>query len=168
MDPRRLGRFGSVLREATRRHPRLWTGVLSVATVAITVMVLFIAADLSGLPGLRARDPNRAPSSVATGLEPLNMTRAQTADVHHDLHVIARVCGPGSRDRSRLVADPASTILRFARRWPDARFPIHDEVGTSVSLLMVTREALKSCAPRWSRAANLELPTQYRSPVAVR
>lgn len=57
----------------------------------------------------------------------------------------------------------ADLIRSFARRHPEAAFPVDDERGTTLSLLLVTRQALAACAPTLAAAVDAELPTEYRN-----
>jgi hypothetical protein len=84
--------------------------------------------------------------------------------VHHTLHALNQTCQPHTKHRLRRATREGRTILRFAKRYPAARFPIHDETGTAVELLMVTREALRTCAPTLVPTINTELPRRFQDP----
>ncbi len=60
-----------------------------------------------------------------------------------------------------VIASDVDIIIAFSARYPVGRFPIDDETATASSLLLVTLEAGKDCAPAeadWLAAARLELP----------
>ncbi|MFF4728744.1 hypothetical protein ACFY3M_25990 [Streptomyces mirabilis] len=50
----------------------------------------------------------------------------------------------------------------LSRRYPDARFPIDDETGTTLSLLLVTRQSMRDCAPALAVHVDRALPSDYR------
>lgn len=109
---------------------------------------------------------DRAPSVVApqpTGTVSGGVVR----QIHRALHVLARNCPSGERpprtDHPGRVGVAVDTILRFARNHPDARFAIDDENGTTLELLVVTREQLGSCAPSQVGRVARALPPPYRT-----
>lgn len=84
--------------------------------------------------------------------------------VHAVLHGIEEACS-GSRVGPRVSASleaNANTIVRFARKYPQVRFPIDDESGRALSLLLVAREALLPCAPLAAARVDRALPQKYR------
>lgn len=85
--------------------------------------------------------------------------------LHNALHDIGTRCktGAGTSAQRQLTQD-VDIILAFARRHPDARFPIDDETARSLSVLIAVREDLRGCAPRLSAQVNRGLPPQYRAP----
>lgn len=54
-------------------------------------------------------------------------------------------------------------MLDFARRYPSVSFPIDDETGTTVSLLAVVRDEVRTCAPSLAGAVDAALPKPYRT-----
>jgi hypothetical protein len=92
-------------------------------------------------------------------------TAAEVARVHAILHRLDRTCArsrglPAARKQLDRDVD---TILAFTVAYPEARFPIDDESGTALSLLLVTREATRRCAPDASRRFDDALPEQFRT-----
>lgn len=69
--------------------------------------------------------------------------------VHDALHDIGKRCRSGRIDRQQRAkaAADVDAILTFARRYPVGRFQIDDETSTAPGLLLVTRQALRSCDP---------------------
>ena len=149
-------------------------GIVSIAVfTALGVRVVTATAPGSAAPGVVTS--GLAPSAGAsTSTERLDRRTAQP--VHDALHDIAARCPtetgptPGTIRAGDLTADDlrrltqdAALIVAFARRHPHAQFPIDDEQGTTLSLLMVTREALAPCAPAAAASADELLPAEYRT-----
>lgn len=125
-----------------------------------------------GVVGLVVTDPPapRNPAIITNGSATPAAPGLQTAApqdaarrVHDSVHALGRICKPGATNLTPRVRPHVETVLNFARRYPDASFPIHDETGTAVSLLLVTREGLRTCAPPLVDSVNQALPPQYRS-----
>ncbi|MFM9877671.1 MAG: hypothetical protein ACKVOG_07460 [Rhodoglobus sp.] len=91
-----------------------------------------------------------APQDMWVGASDYGPTStASTADVqviHSALHNIGAQCLETNPNLSTISAD-VDLILAFAHRYPVGRFPIDDETATASSLLLITREAVKNCAP---------------------
>ena len=66
--------------------------------------------------------------------------------IHDALHDIGAQCLEATPDLDIIAAD-VGLIIAFSARYPVGRFPIDDETATASSLLLVTREAVKDCAP---------------------
>ena len=82
--------------------------------------------------------------------------------VHQALHTLGKVCTEDADPVQATAVGPAvDVILRFARRNPDVRFPIHDEVGTTPSLLFVARDSVRQCAPRFIGRIERLIPLEY-------
>ena len=83
--------------------------------------------------------------------------------VHQALHTLGKVCtGDADPTQATAVGPAVDVILRFARRNPDVRFPIHDEVGTVPSLLFVARDSVRQCAPQFIGRIDRLIPAEYR------
>ena len=83
-------------------------------------------------------------------------------DIHSRLHRLPRICG---RDvRPAAVGRTARMFLRYRRRYPPDRFRLRvdDEGGTTFSALLVVRDRLRRCSPRWTRAIDATLPVRLR------
>lgn len=89
---------------------------------------------------------------------------AEVQQVHDALHDFASWCTAqiGARGRRQLDRD-VDVILAFARRNPDVRFPIDDETGSTLSLLLVARHALRTCHPAAAARVEQVLPRDVRS-----
>ena len=79
--------------------------------------------------------------------------------MHLALHDIGDKCAPefDTGVRRRLSAE-TDVILDFARRYPVARFRIHDETGSALSLLLVARNELRECSPADAVRVDRALP----------
>ncbi len=122
--------------------------------VAAAVLIAVLGPHYSGGPAGTAA----APSSTAT---PLMLSAAEVQGVHDVLHDIDARCQPRRPGGNALERD-AEMILGFAQRYPDARFPIDDETGRTLSLLLTARRGLQVCAPAAAARIDRALPPNYR------
>lgn len=132
---------------------RRWLRALS-AVAALTLVALALLT--AGLVVERSRSTASARAADPSGEE--------VRRVHAVLHEIEQSCSGGpadSRAGERLEAN-ADVLVRFARKYPRARFPIDDESGRALSLLLVAREALLPCAPAAAARVDEALPEEYR------
>ena len=138
---------------------RRWTTTILVAVGAGLVLVALLTWAAMSPPA----DIRDAAGSLPPSPEPLSSAPAAEIQAAHDaLHHIGTECAaPG--DSGPDVASDVTTITEFATRYPVGRFPIDDESGTSVSLLLVTRQALEDCAPAEAARVNALLPSELRS-----
>jgi hypothetical protein len=67
-----------------------------------------------------------------------------------------------TRSASRLVLRALRAIKRFVADHPNARFPIDDETGSTLSLLFVFRDELLTCAPSLVEGIASLIPGRYR------
>ena len=87
--------------------------------------------------------------------------------VHRALHMLDRVCRPsGGTDQASRARRSVSVILDFARRFPNVSFPVHDETGTTLSLLFVARDEVQDCAPALAGRVERLIPPEYLTPTA--
>lgn len=124
-----------------------------------------LALVLVGVVGSASRDqPVTAQPSQNLTLPRPNETAppAQVAEIHRALHTLGRVCRPGAdTDQTSRAQQPVAVILDFARRHPNVSFPIHDETGTTLSLLFVARDSVRSCAPSLMARIERLIPSEY-------
>jgi len=84
--------------------------------------------------------------------------------VHRALHDIGEKCSASAEDVKRPdVGSSVRVILGFARKYPEGRFPIDDETGSALSLLLVTKDELDTCSPRHAARVARELPPDLRN-----
>lgn len=96
--------------------------------------------------------------------EPLSSApAAEVRVVHEALHTLGERCAVEDGEPPDVAAEVVA-ILRFADLYPEGRFAIDDEDGTPLSLLLVTRAALDTCAPEAAVRVNEVLPPEFRSP----
>lgn len=137
--------------------------VAAVAAALTVVAAVLIAAlgprDSAGQPSSALAPNSRAAAVVVTA--------SDVQRVHEALHDIDARCSLGRPGGGDLEHD-AGVILDFAQRYPDARFPIDDETGRTLSLLMTAREGLDGCAPAVAARIDAALPPQYRRRPATR
>ena len=92
---------------------------------------------------------------------PALLSVAEVRDVHDALHDIDNRCRPGRSGGYALEHD-ADVILAFAQRYPDATFPIDDETGRTLSLLLTARQGLQVCTGATAARIDRALPMSYR------
>ena len=142
--------------------PRREPAVVVAALLLVGVILAVVAVVTAGREPPRATGDAPQPTPVQTANKTLAQVEVQP--VHDALHDIAARCRPGAAaDDPRRVAQDAAVIMSFARRYPQAEFPIDDERGTTLSLLLVARQALTDCAPAVAAAVDDQLPTEYQS-----
>lgn len=126
----------------TDRKPSRWPLLLAIVAPPLTIGVL---GWLTFAPTGDTR-----PRDVAVGESPTeppsNASKAEIDKVHAALHSIGAECRTETPDGNRISSDVGS-ILSFAERFPVGRFSIDDETADGYSLLLVTKFAVKQCAP---------------------
>lgn len=93
---------------------------------------------------------------------------AAVKPVHRALHTLGRVCRPGAvTDPASRARRPVAVILDFARQFPNVSFPVHDETGTTLSLLFVARNEVQSCAPALTARVERLIPPEFLAPSSI-
>ena len=136
-------------------------GSLGLVTLA-AVLVAIVGRDSPDQPmSTPSRQnvtiPRPAQTAPAGAVEP----------VHRALHTLGRVCrAGGGSDKASEARRPVTLILDFARRFPNVSFPVHDETGTTLSLLFVARDEVQDCAPALTAQVERLIPPEYLTPTA--
>lgn len=147
------------------------TGLLvligSVAVVVL-VLILIVGADRDS-----PAPPVTTPSSQNVAIPRPEETAPADAvrPVHRALHNLGRVCrrgGDTDTDQASRARRPVNVILAFARRFPNVSFPVHDETGTTLSLLFVARDEVQDCAPALTAQVERLIPAEYLAPTTPR
>ncbi len=126
-------------------------------------IVLAVSLALLGPPG---RGGNSAAPAVPTATASYTTPPAvEVKQIHDTLDDIAARCTPNADpDAQRHLDQDVDVILAFAGRHPNAEFPMDDETGHTLSLLLATRDDLSHCAPAAAARVNAALPAQFRQP----
>lgn len=144
-----------------RRHPAaavlLALGVIAAAGAAL-VSLFYVPSD--GSP----------PSTPGAGVSPYTLPtptqhppRARVDSVHRALHALGRACQTPVQQRDpRTVRRPLDLIEAFAMDFPAGGFRVDDEPGTTLSLLFVVWDELKSCDPSLAPEVEKLIPSDYR------
>lgn len=127
------------------------------AAAALLVVGVVLVAILSPRTG---EDPAPTAASGPTAA-PVLLPAAEVQDVHDALHDIDSRCQPGRVGGNEVDRD-ADVILGFAQRYPDAIFPVDDETGRTLSLLLTARQGLQICADATADRIDRALPPRYR------
>ena len=139
---------------------------------AVTVLIALVAAGAAGtslaITAMRG-DATDQPRLVAPGTTYRLPTpteavpNTQVRPVHQALHALDRTCRrPVSGRQGQQLRSTLQPLLRFARQHPNAGFSIDDETGTTMSLLIVIRAELISCAPQYLPRVEALLPEEFR------
>lgn len=132
--------------------------------VVLLVLVLVVGVDRDS-----PDQPVTTPSSQNVTIPRPEETAPAGAvkPVHRALHSLGRVCRRGGgTDRASRARRPVTVILDFARRFPNVSFPVHDETGTTLSLLFVARDEVQDCAPALTVQVERLIPAEYLAPTA--
>ena len=148
----------------SRRGPGLLLPTVA-AAVVLALTGAAVVALRDGAGGGSQSPATAAPSPTAAAVTP---PAAQVRPVHEALHDIDSRCRAKSGDveQTALTRD-VDTIIDFSRRYPDARFPIDDETGRTLSLLLVTRQSLRDCVPALAARVDGVLPSDLRDRAAM-
>lgn len=142
-------------RRTSRREAVVLT-IAAVATVGFGTAALLAPNDISD---------NSRSATATPSVPPIRPPADQVRPVHDALHDIDARCdrkAAASSDQGPLQRD-ADRVVAFSRRYPNARFPIDDESGTTLSLLLVTRQGLRICAPEAAATVDQALPAEFRA-----
>ena len=135
--------------------------------LALVSLVLMVVATV----GRNSADqPGTAqpPQNVTIPRPEETAPTAAVKPVHRALHTLGRVCRPGAvTDQVSRARRPVAVILDFARRYPNVSFPVHDETGTTLSLLFVARSEVQSCAPALTARVERLIPPEFLSPSSI-
>ena len=132
-----------------RTKAPLWPLILALAVPPVVFGILLSVVTSGSEPeDLWVGATEYGPTSTAPA--------AEVQAVHNALHDIGEECLTPAPDMSTISAD-VGLITAFARQYPVGRFPIDDETATAFSLLIVTREAVKECAPESLDAIDAQL-----------
>ncbi|WP_033309277.1 hypothetical protein RFN58_35595 [Streptomyces iakyrus] len=135
------------------------------ATVVLALATSAVVALRGGSGGGTGSTATTEPSATASFVTPPS---AQVRPVHEALHDIDTRCRAKDKSASQTsLTRDVDTIIEFSRRYPDARFPIDDETGTTLSLLLVTSQSMRTCAPALVTRVDGALPPDFRDPAAT-
>lgn len=146
-----------------QRRVALWRALvpLAVSALAFGMGVLVLATFLRSVD-----QPRGAPSATASRPDPEPVSNAPAVEitrVHNALHRIGAQCREAPvAGRQARIDRAVEEVLSFVRRYPEGRFPIDDETGTPLSLLLVVRDELRGCAPDSAARVNRALPPRFR------
>ncbi|MEO5315391.1 hypothetical protein PV772_14930 [Pseudarthrobacter sp. CC12] len=144
-------------------RPVALAGIIVLCLPALILGALLTGMLLAG-PRPASTGPNPGITEPATGSP---VPSAEVDRVHDALHELASQCQAGIDETTRQKLDQdVEMMVEFSRRYPDARFPIDDETGGPVGLLLVARNALERCAPESAAKADSALPPEFRRPAA--
>lgn len=139
--------------------------VLVVAVISALALATVLALVLWPQP--HSPQGTEAPAVIVSSPPAPSYTDVPTDEVvqvHTALHGLGEACSVETPSRSlETVERHLSTLLAFARRYPDGAFEIDDEDATSLSLLLVLQDELRSCAPSQIPRVQALLPHRFRA-----
>ena len=143
------------------RHP------MAAVIVLLGALAVFTAAGAELLSGFRSPSkPARGEAAVAPyTLPPPTQRPAQQRvnGAHKALHDLGRACEIPMLDREpKLTRKPLDAIEEFANDYPGGGFAMDDEQGSTLALLVVVWNELKSCDPSYVPEVEKLIPVQYR------
>lgn len=124
-----------------------------------TLLAAGLAVLLAACGGARTAAPAKSPRPVP---------EATQATVHRALHRLDGLCRRPGRSTAALRS-VTTTALELDRRYPAARgysLQVDDEQATSLSVLLVVRQALRTCAPAQAARIDAVLPRRIRGALA--
>ena len=137
-----------------------------IGSVPVVLLVLVLVA------GVHRDSPDqpvttRSSQNVAIPRPEETAPAAAVNPVHRAPHILGRVCRPGGdTDRTSRARGPVNVMLACARQFPNVSFPVHDETGTTLSLLFVARDEVRDCAPALTAQVERLIPAEYLAPTA--
>lgn len=134
---------------------------LAVVIAAAIGMVRVLEATLTG-SGTSTGDTLATPGRVRLPQTTESLDRQQAEPVHRALHALGSACRRDPAGRRQGVLRALDVITTFVARHPAARFPVDDESGTTLALLFVVRDELRTCAPTLVSDINRLIPAEYR------
>ena len=153
--------------EDTGRSARRGPGLLLWAVAATVAGALAVAGVVAVRDRSGGSSGSAATATASAAAPAVTPPAARVRPVHEALHDIDATCRAtvkGESGKQASLARDADTVITFSRRYPNARFPIDDETGTTLSLLLVTRQGLRDCAPALAARVDRALPPDFRDP----
>ena len=155
--------------EGDRGHRR---PALLIVALGALVLAAVALAGLALWPPSREAQSSSAPARLhrpppTASFSPVPVPEIEA--VHGALHGLGTACAEAptpAGDAHARIDRHVAVLLEFARRYPQARFPIDDESGTSLSLLLVVRQELEDCDPVHLPEVERLLPPRFRAPTA--
>lgn len=133
-------------------------GVLGI--LAVSVLALYSRATTDAAPP-PSPDAQVAPATLPSPTQHPPRGRVETA--HQALHALGRGCEtPLAQRKPRAVSEPLKVIETFATDFPGGGFTVDDESGTTLALLLVVWNQLKTCEPSLVPQIERLIPAQYR------
>ena len=141
------------------------TALIVLAGALAVVSLVLVLAAVVGQNSTDQPGTTQSPQNVTLPRPEETAPAAAVMPIHRALHTLGRVCRPGAvTDQASRARRPVAVILHFARRYPSVSFPVHDETGTTLSLLFVARNEVQSCAPALTARVERLIPPEFLTP----
>ncbi len=139
---------------------RSWLPVLAATVGGVLAFAAALAASSTLFKPSADGSNSASPTATASYSTP---PAAEVKRIRDTLNDIAARCNPHTTvaDRRHLDRD-VDVVLAVARRYPNAEFPVEDETGHTLSLLLAIRDDLRQCAPSAAARVNDGLPSRFR------
>lgn len=152
------------------RHLVIWPARHPMAAVVVLLGVIAVFTAAGARLLTRPESPSiPAPTSEAAVAPDTLPTPTQqppqrrVSNAHQALHELGRACETPTLQRTpKHIRKPLDIIEQFATDYPDGGFTIDGEQGSTLALIVVVREELKSCDPSYVPDIEKLIPVQYR------
>ena len=144
------------------RHP-VATVLLALGVVA-AVSAALVSLATGPSDGVPAGTPSAEVSPYTLPRPTQHPPQARVDSAHAALHALGRACRtPRAQRDPQTVRRPLDQVEAFADDFPSGGFRIDDEPGTTLALLFVVWDELKTCDPSVAPEIERRLPADYRS-----
>lgn len=143
------------------QHP---TAAVVMLLCILTALSAFLVSFFSGPTSDGSPDAPGAQVTPYTLPAPTqHPPKARVDSAHKALHALGRACKtPLAQRDPETVRRPLGLIEIFATDFPSGGFRIDDESGTTLTLLIVVWDELKTCDPSLVPAVEELIPAEYR------
>lgn len=143
------------------RHPMVAVIALLVVLGVFTATGAQLLVSPQAPPAASTRGPGLAPFTLPTPTQHPPQRRVDAA--HKALHALGRACEtPMLSRKPEQIRAPLDIIEEFAVDYPSGGFSMDDEPGSTLALMVVVWNALKSCDPAYVPEVERLLPAKYR------
>jgi hypothetical protein len=139
-------------------------------------VVVFALLAMLGIMTAVGAQLVRPPSPLRTVVEPeasiapymlptptQHATSGRVLTAHRALHALGRACRTPILDRAPAsMSAPLAVLEDFAKEYPEGGFSVDDEPGSTLALMIVVANELKTCDPSRVREIQDLIPTRYR------
>lgn len=143
------------------RHPMVAVIVVLVVIGVLTATGAELLARHGAPTGGMTSDAGVAPYGLPKPTQ--HPPRQRVDEAYKALHALGRACEtPMLSRKPDQIRAPLDVIEEFATDYPNGGFSMDDEPGSTLALLVVVWDALKSCDPAYVPEVERLFPAKYR------